>query len=447
MSNGVVTSACCCNQGCQTDCCAWWACSPDGEINVTLTGSKIVTRTITPGGQNWIEEEISWSITATMQRTGSTCTDTSPGYPNLYRYEAASCEFSWEKVRRLYSHGNRKTCSVDCAVLCCECSDWICEPLSGPGLQATPEGPCGPGDPCYIYFPGDIPCFYTYTGLTPEAGGPTGNSCFSWNCKPFDESAGCGSAGCEDVIEFRLIQVTTNSWAGTLYGLQGGFTAAINSCPREGNFPGQVENTRYDWLSRSSLATPPVLVVVCTDECGGDCVKPMLLFNPDSSAVFVQTEFDRTMDACCNANPCVASETCLTTGGSIQPWWIWSFVIVGKGDCLDATTFDEPTTGECFFPWPWYGNIITPLPPSGYADHVDMIGIYDQPCSPLERIDSNKECRDEAYMAFNNLYCAWEELTDPELCIIDFYYCYWNPWCETTVDSRTWGWNVTLGGA
>jgi hypothetical protein len=212
--------------------------------------------------------------------------------------------------------------------------------------------------------------------------------------------------------------------------------------------------TRYGWLSKSYLANPPVLVIVCTDagdtggpECLSECIRPMLMFNPDSTPIFVQTEVDRTMDPCCGADPCLGAEDCLVSSEAIAPWWIAPFVILGKGDCLNETSFDEPSTGECYFPFPYRDPALgTGFPPNGFIDFVDFGGINNQPCSPLERIDSGKICRDEAYMIKNGLYCSWLVNTTVEPCVTDLYFCPWNPWCETTNEFRTWTWNAVVGG-
>lgn len=444
MSNGAVTSACCCGQNCQTECCDWWACSPTGEINVVLTGSKVVNRTITPGGQTWVQEEISWSITATMVKTGSSCSDyANTNLPNLFRYEAQTCEFSWERITRFYDPGERSTCSDWCVIVCCFCPIWWCgddSQYTGPGLQASPEDPCGTGDPCTLYYYPDLQpfCFDINTGVVPGPGNLTRASCRSWNCLPYDESVGCDGWGCRDVVEFRLVQEITESWTGTLVG---------KAIPLN---PGTTCEGRYKALMNP--ATDPVLTIACYQppppanpyDCGSECVRPILLFNPDSSNVYVLRVEDRTMDPCCNADPCLI-EDCYVDSTSIQPWSIKEFAILGKGSCLDGTTFEEPTTAECLFPTPhWALGGTVPTPPSG--EWIDMLGIGDTPCQPLSRTEGFKECRDETYMQKNLYYCG-RSAGFAEGCETDeFEFCYWNPWCEVDETPVVWGWSMTEGG-
>lgn len=431
MSNGAIAAACCCNVPCESDCCDWWACSPAGPINVTFSGSWVTNRSIVPGSQVFTVEEIYWTITATMTRTGSTCIATPP-FTNLYRYVAATCNFSYQRIKRTYDVGNRFICNTRCVPPCCTCGDCYStfftpgSPLTGPGERDpfTPGAACGTGPACSSLTAfSNFDCNQVYTGGGPGSK-PLTLNCFSWNCNPCTEPdcTGWGCPATPDDLIFRLVGEQEDTFVGVL-------TAnTTNGCGSLDNFP---FGPRH-----ADLAGPgAVLTIVCSKLCN-DCAKPLLIFNPECSGKTLTSTIDYSMDPCCPL-PCEPfPPPCIVDASGGLP--IKPFAVLGSGNCLNQSSFDAPTTSTADYPTPTgvWPSVIPGINFGGLEAEI--------PCTPLERTFNNKFCR---YPEFENLYCAHniEACYDaegnqiPGTGVIDI--CYWPNWCEIdeTVVSFNWG--------
>jgi hypothetical protein len=93
----------CCCDGCPTDCCDFWACSPTAPITVTISGSTESTSECDQG-QTLTTETVFWQITATMTRVGTDCAS--------YRYVASQGELEYTKTIRTYETTNGGVCDA-----------------------------------------------------------------------------------------------------------------------------------------------------------------------------------------------------------------------------------------------------------------------------------------------------------------------------------------------
>lgn len=159
MSAGAVSSACCCG-GCSTDCCTFWECSPTSGT-FTISAGSTKTRTISPSGQTMTVETVNWSITATLTRTGTGC--------STYRLYANTCQFSYQKMSRVYWLGKKFTAYDALGIF-----------IEGIGFV-----PCDPLPPAY-----DADCH--------------------WNCN--------SDGTCKEEVEFRLKEQTDSSYMATIAG-------------------------------------------------------------------------------------------------------------------------------------------------------------------------------------------------------------------------------------
>lgn len=515
MSNGVVTSGCCCNQECASDCCSWWSCSPTAPINVVLSGSAITNKKILPGTQVLLLEEIYWTITATLTRSGSTCTPSgAPPYNTLYRYSAQTCNFSYQKKIYFRDVGESYTClqlrwsPLFCGAVTVEgdCMTWAnpSVPFSGWDIGVLP---CYDGvPPCSYYwtcpgasgcspptYPGTgcLPCaqnsdilagysscqaYYDINGVWPEPSPRTGpNPCLSWNCcfggNCADSNTACSETGCEgircpsspDEIEFRLQSTLELTYNGNLTGSG---TCGNDTCiPDFGNCPNSIPGPAPFFVGPPSVfvRSGDVITIVCVEtQCKADaeCVKPVLIFSPDTAGKFLDQVLDKTMDPCCPW-PCGdPKQECLVE--SQVSLCIKPFAIFGKSACLNASTFDDPITGCSMHPSPVYG----------FGDGgQDMAGIGCSPCQPLNQTlefppycnggsnDPEKQGDSPYFCSVYNegdLYC-------PEGCACDnppgpsifcppsdctskpggeIRRCHWPGWCEMEERTTVWTWTM-----
>lgn len=417
MSNGAVLSTCCCAT-CTKSCCSWWECSPTDPVSITLTGSSNTIRNITTPSsavpvQTFAVEEISWSITATLVRSGSACPGTST---TMYRYSADTCHLSYHRKRKTFSVGNRHICNKWCFDPCCNVTvNGDCRTYSG-ARQLTPEDPCGTGAACGS-------SEGRYNRLAPDP-------CFSWNCNSCAEPD-CEGWGCKSLseMEFRHIQNNEIVVNTNLTSSGSGICSYDTGC---------VLPPSTNCTNNFALAKPgAVITVICSIDCGETCVKPALIFTPGPN--FPGTAIvDYTMDPCC-PTPCAEfPETCYFSDD--VNYCIRPFMILGQGNCFNSSTFSSPTTANCALPNPDVDHA------SGWGStELDMCGAGCATCAPLDRTYDSSYCVDTE---FEGLYCAaFGELPDaePGYCERDqtSQICYWPNWCERDYTTVQWGWSLT----
>ena len=516
MSNGVVSTGCCCNsESCASQCCDWWSCSPTGPINVSLSASAITNKKILPGTQTLLIEEIHWTVTATLTRSGSTCVVAEAGiapFNALYRYSAQTCNFSYQKKIYLRDVGQSYTCwQLPWAPLQCgsrtEIGDCVTYGSPNSEFSATYAGlmslcvngnpPCGfywtcpqPGGCTSTSVPGAqcVPCginsslgnlgtcqdFFDANGYWPEPSPRTGpNPCLSWNCgTAADSNDACSGAGCEgiecpqspDQIDFRLLETREFTYNGQLTA--GGSSCGPGECPPDfGSCPNSIPGPPPFLVGSPSIFVRPgdVITIVCVGtQCKADaqCVKPVLIFSPDTTDKFFDSIYDRTMDPCCPW-PCGEPENCVV---ELQtPFCIRPFAIFGKSNCLNSSTFDSPINGCSMHPSPLYGFGV---------DGIDMAGVGCSPCQPLEQVLEfppycNGGSNDPNNQGDSPYFCAVENAGDPycpqgSICSCTpnsavfcppscsssgvapytVRRCYWPGWCEVEERTTSWGWSM-----
>ena len=386
---------------------------------MTLTGSSTTTRNITTPSsvdpvQTFTVEEISWSITATLVRSGSACPGTST---TMYRYSADTCHLSYHRKRKVFSVGYHNICSKWCFDPCCGVvPDGDCRTYSG-AQRLTPESPCGTGTAC-----GSEEFQYNQLALNP---------CLCWNCNPCAEPD-CDGWGCKSLseMEFRHIQtdelvVNTN--------LTSSGSGICSYAPTSCNLPPSTTcNNNLNFAKPGAVIT-----VACSIDCGETCVKPMLIFTPGPN--FPGTEItDRTMDPCCPI-PCAEfPETCyFTYAGN---YCIRPFMILGQGNCFNSSTFSSPTTANCALPSPDYI-----FWPGGVGNELDMCGAGCATCAPLDRTYDSVYCVDsESKSYFCAAFGTFPD-AEPGFCERDQTpeICWWPLWCERDYTTVQWGWSLT----
>jgi hypothetical protein len=476
MSNAVIASACCCGEEpCAGGCCDWWSCSPTAPINIVLTGSATTNIRILPGTQVLLTEEVTWTITATLTRSGSSCTPSGPPpYNNLFRYSAQTCNLAYSKKQYLRSVGESYTCrQLPWSPLFCgpvtyvgECVTWAnpSAPFSGYDIGLYP---CFDGTPpCNYYWtclnasgncipptspgPECVPCgqnsnilsnwssceaYYLANGVWPEPSPRTGpNPCISWNCcfgaRCSDSNSACSYEGCEDIrcpespdeIEWRLQTVREWSYNGPITASGISCVPPPSSyCPVECSCPNSIVGLDCVSPPRGSpgnLVRPDdVLTIVCVEtQCkeDGECAKPCLIFNPVTGDKFLDYVADSSMDPCC-PYPCREPvDECVVE--SQEPLCIKPFAIFGRSACLNATTFRDPFTG-------------CSMPPEGQSGGtLDMAGWFGCPvCQPINRTEEigmscNGGSNDPAKQGPSPYYCGVSNEGDlycPEGCVCD----------------------------
>lgn len=430
MSSGVIASACCCAAGCETDCCDWWACSPAGPLNVMLSGSAITNRSILPGSQVLVIEEIYWTITATMTRSGNTCSISAP-YTNLNRFTAQTCVLSYQRITRNYDVGKWHICTNWCGPICCWKTVFAgCETIEAPGLNydllaSSPWFACT-GDPCTL----EISFL-----RNPDP-------CLVWNCTGKDcssgtvgDGAGCSDCGCPQTTDDLVFKhLETREWAFT-----GNVTGSGSTCGASSDCIPFGCPTGSPALNPMNLVRAgDVLTIVCVPEhCKSGCIRPVLLFTPRFTGQQVSFTIDRTMDECC-PSPC-DPEDCLTE--SLEALCIKPFFILGRGNCLNAATFDDPLTGCSDLPAPSSTSVF---------EGLDMAGIGCSECQPLNQTRVvGENCIETAYKG-SPYFCAIENQSccnpplDPNCTNTEASYdiCYWPAWCESDERTTTWTWTM-----
>ena len=169
--SGTVASGCCCG-GCSTDCCTFWSCSPAAGA-FTISASSTKSRTISPSGQTMTVETVSWSITANLTRSGSSC--------STYRLSANTCQFSYQKTTRIYWLGKK----------------WTAYDALGVYIEGIGFVPCDPPPPTY-------------------------SSDCHWNCN--------SNGTCKDQVEFRIKERTDYSYMATIGGAAACPFARLKHC-------------------------------------------------------------------------------------------------------------------------------------------------------------------------------------------------------------------------
>lgn len=435
--SSAVLSACCCGGGppVPSTCCNWWACSPTSTINVTWSGSSTTKREITPSAspQEFTVEEIYWSVTATMTRSGTICTGLGA---SLFRYTASSCVFSYTRIRRAWSVGGHHTCANWFGGSCCyKEQNGGCITYTG-NVPPEPCVPCGDGPAC-----GAGQGFYLSKGVNP---------CVCWNCSGTDCNDGdvgnfYNPIGCTDCVGpsspddliFRQVQEEQWSFTGTLIGKGSCSTEAF--CPM----------TPFNCSIGNPFNLVPagkVLTILCTTLCNevGDLTaRPVILFTPVTTGKFLTHSFDTSMDPCC-PYPCDLIVQPCYSEDSVE-LCIKNFLVTGSGNCLTQTTFDEPQNGGC------QGWLV---PHGGLLDGVNPLnfgGVACAICSPIEVATIEENCI-ETEENPNGYYCATSYAgamlpycsDDPVYVPENFVINYWPDWCEKDTTTREWSWGFTL---
>lgn len=386
MSNGVLAALCCCGESCVSDCCDMWACSPAGPINITFSGHKVETTVFSPMTRSIVTEEIHWTITATLTRSGATCAD--------YKYSAATCVLSYQRITRfnwdIASGPSRR---------------WRCQLYEGVDIngdgQITIDETCLPlGEPfCQ-----------------------SADSCGSWNCKKnpcncgglgiFGMADGCVGCGCIDAVnlDIKLLGSYETNFTGTIAGTSGGGTG-----------PGH-----------NGLRVPnSVITLTCTTECG-PCKKPILLFYPN----LVPHQATSTQEAC--GDPCwdtAVAGPCSNTFSEPLSTYVRGFAVLGTGACFNSTNFDVPLNSA--------GGDGIPVLMGGYDCHtISGLGCpfgvnYD--CLPMQQSYSSKMHYDPETQ--ENIFAAY--CTVDRNCVLQTVsVCFIPPFDSVTSTDHTWNWTL-----
>lgn len=364
--SGAVSSGCCCTKESCPACCDFWACSPSSPFTILLTGSWVSEETLSPSGQVFTTGQINWSITATLQRTGTDCA--------TYRYYANTCTFSYEYIKRHIDFmGAEDDGSAAMGGVAGRCTVWSRYDLDGDGFYEGALAFPGPGgleyegqynDQCTnsacpsefsptIAATGRCACTFNNfcrdnSGYTCENSSNAEDQCRSWNCKSYSggyaDAGACAGYGHKDAadIEAKIIREKTWVWNATLQGR-----------PAQYNIGGQLINTGLDnglepnRPNHQNLWVPgSVITIACKRNCDPDCDSPILIFNPNPSQVVsgMYTE-DFCMSPCATMGCRAPTTDCQTSYTmnlpQINPW-----VIFGSGSCLSDTTFDSPITSK-----------------------------------------------------------------------------------------------------
>jgi hypothetical protein len=256
-----------------------------------------------------------------------------------------------------------------------------------------------------------------------------------WNCPAAGcesgtaQEEGCTDCGCPQTTDDLVFKhLETREWAFT-----GTITGSGSSCGAVSDCAPFACPTGFPAVNPLNLVRAgDVLTIVCVPEhCKSGCVRPVLLFTPAFAGQQVSFTIDRTMDECC-PSPC-DPEDCLTE--SLEALCLKSFFILGKGNCLNAATFDEPLTGCAALPAP---------SSSFLTEGLDMAGIGCRECQPLNQtIVVSENCIETAFKG-SPYFCATYA---PKDCEVDptpvlQSLCYWPAWCENDERTTTWTWTM-----
>lgn len=201
---------CCCG-GCPQSCCDLWSCSPAGPINITLSGTS-ETYDLCDNGFDYVHEEVTWEITATLTRSGRNC--------NAYYFSTNTANLEITYKARIWAETTGAVCDAPPAP--CQfdhCDDCVCHPPSREVCKLTTwtyNGPIAGSGPAFIVDPRyaalvpanavltiacaanqcDSPCVNPILLWTPadsceESSCPNG-------CKDFTKTVTCGTIACCD---------------------------------------------------------------------------------------------------------------------------------------------------------------------------------------------------------------------------------------------------------
>jgi hypothetical protein len=465
VSNGAIAAACCCTEECETDCCDWWACSPAGPITVTLSGSAIVERKILPSASptTLIVKEVYWTITATMTKSGTTCDFAAAGspslnWPNLFRFSAQQVDFSYQRIERTYDVGSYHVCQNFCPPQCCtaDYTDSGCLTNIQGGLSNTDPCACGTDFMC------DDPLFGGFLALTST------NPCLSWNCGSAmgancadgevtgdNIPVGCTDCGCPQTVDdivFKLIETKEWNWTGTI--LAPGFCAEStcgDTCDESPCDRGPLDDTGVPYKLTTLARSNQVLAIACVEGyCKEGCAKPVLVFRPSFAGATGSGTYERwsgdPTDWPDNRDPCcVDCEGDDSSCYSSEAWTpcIEPFAVLGKGNCLNGSTFDAPTLGCDSHPAPVFNNVLC----TGSDDMAGKGGC--QPCTALTgTFPEGEYCPPTGKGSF--YFCAtagnscFIPCNDANGKLVEFpgTVCYWPAWCESDERTIQWTWSL-----
>lgn len=364
----VVSSGCCCTKASCPACCDFWACSPLGPFTIVLTGSWVSTETFNPSNQTITTGEIHWSITATVQRTGTNCA--------TYRYYANSCDFSYEYIQRQWSVGGSDVPSDgssgqgiagDYEI----CERWFRFDLDGDGAYEASypnleyDGQYNDQclqSACYCATGSssvNLPvtndtnpiCACTNANycrtneFTCDTSSTAKHECFFWNCEAFEEGYAdenaCDGFGPKPAANIIAKVVREQSWV---------WNVTLQGRPAQYDILGNLINTGLQknpaWCNEHQTHWVPgsVITISCKRECDTECDRPILIFNPDPNQV---SEGLYTDDYCmgpCIDKGCSAPSFSCSTSSVVNLPFIDPWVIIGSGLCMTSSTFEDPIT-------------------------------------------------------------------------------------------------------
>lgn len=371
MSNGIIAAGCCC-ETC-IDCCKFWEDAPN-TINVAMTFYQVNNFTIIEGSQSYDTNIISWSITATLTKSGSCCDYPNcagvvpPRYPNLLRYTADVCQVSVQHIKRYWSFGRTwANCLEYKPPYCYGFPPGICNCIENPiGLcpQFIGGTQYGPLDQC-----NGSPCTDLNLGLPPNEGYwfalRENNPCEQWNCSGGDDckrkaNPGECNCGCPSVGELEwknMLSVEVN-YSATVSGAapsvscdplpgDGPILSTCGACP---HYP---DCANCGTIGGNTLIPPAVTGKVLTlwcgvSNCGGECNVPVLVFNPgDQEDILHSVTYEEPV--CCgswcpNEHPgagVIPNGECFATLTYETPLCLPKFQIQGAPGHLSSASFDK----------------------------------------------------------------------------------------------------------
>jgi hypothetical protein len=440
----VVSSGCCCQKESCPDCCDFWACSPSGPFTIVLTGSWIEQETFSPSNQTITTGEIHWSITATVQRTGNSCA--------TYRYYANSCDFSYEYIQRIWSVGGSDVPTdgsgggVPSDYQICDRhfrfdldgdnsyeAVYIGDPLD-PAAQLEYDGqynneclrsacPCAVAQGVYDINTGFCTCtdanYCRSNQFTCDGSDTARHECFFWNCEAFqeawaDENA-CNGFGPKPAANILVKVIQERSWV---------WNVTLQGRPAQYDTNGNLINTGLQrngaWCNEHQSHWVPgsVITISCKRECDTECDRPILIFNPNPNQVSVGVHTDDLCMGPCMNKGCSAPAQACSTSYNVNLPFIDPWVIIGSGNCMSSSTFEDPITpcdsgngfigdhpsGMMYLPNPPFigipvFNLYPPssglamgfyFDPSNFISLLNMCGVADY-CTPLDRTYRDKK--------------------------------------------------------
>jgi hypothetical protein len=367
--SGVVSSGCCCAEGCG-DCCDFFSCSPTTPFTIELSGNWVSQETFSPSGQVITTGEIHWTITATMTRIGSDC--------STYRYYANTCEFSYEYITRRWSAGGNDMFydgsgpfDLDGFTFCTryyrfdldgdmsyygkyltnleysndygsECWQSACPCWFAPINLTTGTCSCSSEDSCGNVPAGTASCGRNSSGVR--------HTCQFWNCTSYasgysDDNAcnGFTVKAAADIL-LKVVKEETWTWNATLQG-----RPATYCPPGSGNLcnTGLDNGDDVNCPNHQNYWVPgSVITIACKRNCNPDCDSPILIFNPNPAQVVTGVYTDDNCMSPCVDMGCEEPTVGCSSSFNVNLPPIFPWVIFGSGDCLNGDTFDEPITSQ-----------------------------------------------------------------------------------------------------